>query len=835
MIITSFNINSTKNQARISQKESKSNALKMNYPVLSNIFIPKNLQVFQYFQYPLDGTNVFFGWENAIIDLISLKYTNISTIKSLILGTWFLDSSGQFIQFNYYNINIFLSVEVLKETNLFNINIENNSISLAYDISLAHNCRNFNFIFNKSNDLPFNLLVLNEAHKLTIDKDFFSLNDLAIILYQRKYRTPVNTYEYITKDDLYRIQYIIDQSPYFIKEENGIYSKSESPFGSFVESELTSNNIINAMIKSFPIGHCFYKSELKKIITEIYGIQFSEKEIVLHERVFYCDGRFGVRPNIQFKKSSIQNPICTSIDIMKNVIVRAFTEVLRPISVATLFSLIDGKKYLSEIESISIKVIDEHLHSKIRSFINFQPFICCQNKEYFIIPKECECDYFGYIYICLIRNFLIKYRSQIDKSSVLSKFNEIRFPIKKNESVFIQMIKEAPAKIVKYLGIPKLHSIISFVENEFIESFKSNENDGEIFKNVISSKFGENADKIDQLNRSSNDLSNDFRKKAKKKKILLDIIPDQQELKINEESEDDFENDSAISDLEKKLIRLAKKYYNPKILTYSTPNSFIDELIGQTTINRNGKEFVINNDSESIELVANELMISTRFVPNKEHKRFCYTGKAVNDSNSIIHNSLSNDDIYIEEPNGELNNDATNEKLYDENEKLNNEDLNSNQQLDIFSELAIFNNSSASEDEKSKKDNPYSYSESYSSSNSDVSDSYIGIDVELNKWYQPKLRNEKFGNFDAPLSIIQNKNRNLVIEPNEFVPKSILRINRQEAIKERLKAIHESKDHPMPTQQQVYSLFLEFGSGISIKEFVNYVFEIEGIIAGENQ
>ena len=97
------------------------------------------------------------------------------------------------------------------------------------------------------------------------------------------------------------------------------------------------------------------------------------------------------------------------------------------------------------------------------------------------------------------------------------------------------------------------------------------------------------------------------------------------------------------------------------------------------------------------------------------------------------------------------------------------------------------------------------------------------------------MRNEKFGNFDAPLSIIQNKNRNLVIEPNEFVPKSILRSNRQEAIKERLKAIHESKDHPMPTQQQVYSLFLEFGSGISIKEFVNYVFEIEGIIAGENQ
>lgn len=792
------------------------------YPILSETFIPKELQVYSNFQYPQNSTNVYQNWESIVVNAICSNYQNINLIKSFILGTWFIDSSSQFIQINFFNVNNFLSKEVLEETNLFRIDEENETISLKCDISSIDQTNSM-FVFNKNKDLPFLLLVLDEAKNLSKVKTMFTLEDLFIILNQKTYRTPVNTYEIVVKEDLIRIQYIIDQSVYFSKTENGYYTKSEIPFGEFNENELTSNAAINAMIKNAPIGHCFYRSELKNIL-EKEGIQFSEEEIILNERVFYCSGRFGVRPKLQFKKQPrIRNLYNTNLDILNNLIIQTLSEISKPISISTLFSVIDGKKYFNEVNSSSTKIINEQIHSSIRLFMNLQPFIFCRNNKFFMIPKACECDLFGFVYICLIRDFLQKNGTNFnDENALKSKFNEIRFPLKNNQAVFIQSIESSITELRNFLEIPEL-TPISNRENDYIELFNTSQNDGEINKDAFVTKLPPEVSKEIALKQKINSILNtnptrsnsesasaDFHKRVKAKKILQEMIPDHQEIKDDESdrmrSEDDFESDSSVSDLEKKLIRLARRFYNPKILKYSTPKSFVDELIGQESVNKDGKEFIINNDQESVDLVTKELLNSKRFRPNKENEQFCYIGKIENQqkiSTKVSQKNKKDDD------------DSNKLILTDKNESK-----------DMFSDLDIFNNSS-DDDEINKN-----ISDSYSYSSSDANDSYVGVDLDL-KWNHPKIKNHDNINKN-PLSIVKSEKRNLPIEPNEFAPKRLLKANQRKLLIEKLKGMNKSKDHMGPDKYQLFYLYEDYRNIMSIEDFENYVIELEGMIYGEN-
>lgn len=814
---------SNENETDIKNLNTKSNSFETIYPILSNIFIPSDLRVYENYQCPLDNTIVFTNWENVLINAICQDYRKISMIKDFILGSWFLDSSGQFMQINYLNVDIFLCSDILEETNIFSIDKEKNAISLKYN-ALSINQSDFSFVFRKSKDLPFKVLVLKAAINLLSENASFSLEDLFLVLNQRTYRTPVNTYENIIKEDLFRIQYVIEQSSYFTKLENGNFAKSEVPFGSFIKNELTSNKAINAMIKSFPIGHCFYKSELKKIL-ENEGITLSDEEIILNERVFYFSGRFGIRHNMKFKNQP--RIVNSGIDILNNIVVQALSEISQPISMSTLFSVINGKKIFIDVNSNSTKLVDEQLHSNIRSFMNLQPFIFCQNNEYFMIPKSCECDEFGFIYVTLIRGFLRKYGTRLSESQIQFKFNELRFPYKKNEAIFIQAIKSAASELMNFLEIPNLVSILTF-DNDYNELFKTSEKDGEINKNSFGSKSQiENKEIKQKINynlmisttKSNSELSTDFIRRAKRKKILQDTIPDNQESTNDEsnkaEAEDDFENDSLISDLEKKLIRLARKYYNPKILTYSTPKSFVDELIGQKTVNKEGKDFLIKNDTESVELVTIELLNSSRFISNKEHERFCYIGKNENRQNSTS-----------------SSNEKEETSIVVDIDKDNNDD---DESRDMFSNLNIFDNS---DDDvkvgKRKKDFLDNTSDNYYSSNSsdDVSDSYTGIEPEYNKWESPKTRKRDQEN-KKPLKDVRDEKRDLVIEPNEFEPKMPIKSDQLSIITERLKVMIKSKDYLGPTKFQLFALFHEFGNGMTIEDFENYIIKILGMINGE--
>ncbi|OHT05323.1 hypothetical protein TRFO_26949 [Tritrichomonas foetus] len=879
---------------KLDQKNEKPFKFQTLYPIFGSFF-PKIYQSNSLFKFPQKNTPVFIEWESVIIDAIQNNNNTIESIKHYVLGSWFLDTSNQFMQINHSNLDIYISPEILKETLFFQI--ENETISLTS----KKDCKPF--IFQNNSDLPFEILVINTANNL---QQPFTIDELFNALNQKMYRTHFNSKERITKEDSLRIEYIVSQSPYFLRNEDGSYIKSNVVFGSiseteFIEARNPENEIVNLMIKFAPIGHLFYKSELKKIMEKagkfqgILNFEEIEKQLIKHERVFFYNDRFGVRHKTNFVRQLKIRKNEEFNEILFESIIFSLTSLIKPVSIASLFSILKNLPFVDDTKQI--QVFSEKYYRHIRYFLNCSPFIFCKKKKFYMIPRYCECDYFGYIYLSSINYFFRKHGKKAGDMPMIHFFNTLRIPIKKNEATFIQLIKHNASEIANAFhssekGMIEGNSDINvilplfdssdddgklskdFTHNELEQndqiyktSQKSgnilNKNNYEVARLHLNSKSSIESTRMRELNnkekaidllsseikKRNQESSEDFQKRAKRKKVLLDSIPDSKSDESLLAENDDFENDDSLSDLEKCLIRLARKYYNPNTMKYFSAKAFAETLKDTEVTNKDGITFSIDNSVKSLELITNELIHSNRFISSKGKKKFCYSIKnrssspsfdTISDnSQSISNNTLTEKiDLFNEHSDDQetnLNNNLANNPIIDSNHSKNSDlmrisiDVDNNENENAgnnniplpsdneesiegtLSEINIFN----------KDDDEFSDISEIENENDD--ELYHDGELINTKWEPPKLQMDALPTDEKPIDVINMYHRDKIVKLCEYEIKNVY--FSEWYLNQRLQIMYKNKAIKIPSNEQIYSLYEKFGNGKSLEDFKDYVIQ----------
>ena len=799
--------------------------LPTNYPVLT-YFYPVLLDIQTTNVIPPDNTYVFIEWENAIIDAINRGVNTINEIKNYVFGSWFLDTSGEFLQFNQHYLNILISEDVLNETLFFRC--DDNEVSL-YEPTVSNG-----YTFKKENGLTFKLLVLNTANVFSDKKEIFSIDDLTSLLFQKRYRNCIGIVEYVAKEDKERIRYVLDNSDCFDIKGNGFYKKHQkqkNELNNFENTNSVSDQIINIMTNFAPAGHYFYNSELIKIV-QLNGIDLDKnerEELILNEQIFYLNERFGVRPSLKFRKQSkLSNQV--SRDILFNILVQVFTFIKKPISLKSLFSLVNDKEFVynpdSNPSSFKKKKIQNDTYPEIRYFINTVPFIFCQNKKYYMIPLNNEVDFFGILYLNALKFLYRAYGEKIDNYPVRKLVNLHRFPIQKNLAVFIQTILSHPKEIIRKIdpniihkGRGKLENLYKIPSSQYNSDFDGNLSDDithdDVSPNEIHNKkiplflntykpVQSNQDPISlKFEEKANELL--FQRTAKRKKIIQDNVPSDNTPSINVKEQHDImpefdENNHIKSELEALLIGQAKKYFNPNTQHFYSIEAFSEALAGKKAMNAEGIDVDINGTEESMELIKKELLNSSFFITNKSKTKFCY-------ENNIGNKKLNQDEEKLDKKS------STKENL------IANDHLNINDYQKENVNFSDFNDESMKEFDSESSDNQ----------NISINGIYsMNLGIKNDTWDPPEIETGFSFSNEIPIDNVELYQRNVIIHPSEW--NNPQNVSPESHLDYRIRAMFSIKKALVPSNEQLFSLYEVYGNGMSLENFRDFIIERAGML-----